>query len=378
MAEQNGKKIRSVDEYLRMLKLAGRSEVTLKNYRAVFTSYAQFLGIPLDEIHKHLSVDNLLEYAASRTGKSKNGRKTTLSILHRYMALNGVIFDELEFNAVKVKADEDRTDKPLELETLQKMMDMGNAHSRAILSFLTSTGCRAGECSKILLSDVRGDTVTIRNEIAKRRKGGKVYLTSEAREFLDIWLRDRDRYIAEANRLTARLLTADTGHGKVPRKDTGKQIERPVNDERLFACSYNTLDKIFGRLYRAVDGEKGKYRAKVTSHSCRAFFRTNAPRGGMSIDLVEGILRHSGYLNAAYVKMTEEDRRKQFHQGEAALFITRADHRVQSGELAQLRQVNAELQERLQRIETQTNEVTTEDQADFEKFMQMKRAQERK
>jgi len=80
----------------------------------------------------------------------------------------------------------------------------------------------------------------------------------------------------------------------------------------------------------------------------------------MGIDLVEGILRHSGYLNQIYVRLTPEDRLKQFHEGEAALFITRADHRVQSGKLSALEQQIHELQARLKEKEQaqQTRDTT--------------------
>jgi integrase len=344
----NGKKVRSVDEYLRMLKLAGRSEITIRNYRSVLTSYAQYLKVPLAQVHENLTVENLLGYAESRSAKSQNGRKTTLSILHRYFTLNGVEFDVLEANVMKQKVDEEPDDKPIELESLQRMMDCGNPHSRAIIVFMLSTGCRAGETSKILLSDVKGDVVHVRNEIAKRHKGGDVYLTVEAREYLDIWLKDRERYITEANKLTARLLTATTGHAKVPRKDTGTKVSRPVKDERLFACSYSTIQKIFDRLYDTVDGEQGKYSAKCTTHSLRKYFRTHAVQGGISIDLVEGILRHTGYLNSVYVRMTDSDKQKQFHAGEAALYITRADHRIQTGQLTNMQQQIEDLQIALQ------------------------------
>jgi len=347
---QNGKKIRSVDEYLAILKAAGRSDITIRNYKAVLISYSKFLGVPLEKVHEHLSAEKLIEYANSRKDRSKNGRKVSLSILHRYMTLNGIIFDELEHNVVKVIADEETETKALELETLQKMMDLGNVHSRAILSFLISTGCRAGETSKILLSDVQGDTVTIKNEYAKRRKGGKVFLTSEASEYLDIWLKERPAYIAKANIQTSRLLSATTHHQKVPRKDIGKHIQRPENDQRLFACGYSTIDKIFKRLYDAADGEKGKYRAKVTAHATRAYFRTNAART-MGIDLVEGLLRHTGYLNQAYVRMSPEERRRQFHAGEVSLLITRADHRFTSGKMADLERQYRDQQKTIEKLE---------------------------
>lgn len=361
------KKVRSVDQYLNLLKTAKRSDVTIRGYRHVLSHYAKFLGIPLEELHNNLNVDDLVKYAAHLgTYRRESGCKTALIIIHRYMELNGVVFDELEYNAVRVSVTEERTDKPLTLDILQKMIDQGTPHTRALITFLVSTGCRAGETSKILLSDVgkiehgrfipdiNGDVVQVRNEIAKRKKGGLVFLTAEAREYLTIWLKDRERFIRDADKRTSQLFTASTRHERVPRKDEGKRITRPENDQRLFACSYGTIDKAFVKLYMKVDGERttgNKFqKAKITAHSCRAFFRTNAAKT-MGIDLTEGILRHSGYLNQSYVRMTPEDRYTQFHEGEAALFVTRADHRIQAGKLDVLTKNNKELQERLTAME---------------------------
>lgn len=355
MAEErrtnNGKKVRSVEEYLSMLVLAGRSDKTIKNYRNVLKSYARFLNISLDGVHRHLSVENFMRYAASRKNQSAAGRHTNFNILHRYMALNGVDFDEMELNIIKKKSTEEPDDKPIETETLQKMMDQGDPHSRALIAFLISTGCRAGETSEILLSDVKGDIVTIRNDIAKGGRGGKVYLTEEAREYLDIWLKERDRYVEEANRMSKNLYTFKNGLHSGERKTTGVRITRPEKDNRLFGCSYTTINKLFSKLYGLVDGEQGKYGALCTPHSCRKYFRTHAVKT-MSIDLVEGIMRHTGYLNSVYVRMTDEEKREQFHKGESALYITRADHRIQGSQLDALQKRIKELEQKQRVMDT--------------------------
>ncbi|MGA8776917.1 hypothetical protein [Methanoregula sp.] len=123
------------------------------------------------------------------------------------------------------------------------------------------------------------------------------------------------------------------------------------NDQRLFALSYSSLQGIFSRLYDKVDGEQGKYHAKCTVHACRKYFRTQAALGGMHPDLVTGIMRQTGYLDSTYVRMTEEERQKQFHEHETALYITRADHRIQTGKLSELERRNAELTARLAQVE---------------------------
>lgn len=331
----------TVSEYLRMLKLAKRSDNTITTYRRILLSYARFLDVPLDEVHNHLLPENLIKYAASRADCSGRGTTTNLNILHRYFAINGVTFDVLESNIIKAQDTEEQDDKPLTRETLQRMMEIASIHAKAMITFWISTGCRRGECARILLSDVDGDTVRIRNEYAKGGHGGLVYLTAEAREYLDMWLEVRDEYIKRAGRY-------HLGKGS-----------RPIDDKRLFACSHQTMRGTWSRLYAKVDGEKGKYHDKCTIHSCRKYFRTQAVRA-MPLDLVEKLMRHTGYLTGSYVRITDEEARKQFHAGESALYITRADDRIQTGKLAEQERTIADLTERLNQVEAATAQVERE------------------
>ena len=96
------------------------------------------------------------------------------------------------------------------------------------------------------------------------------------------------------------------------------------------------MHRIFSRLYNKVDGERGKYHSACTIHSCRKYFRTHAATG-MHPDLVTGLMRQTGYLDSTYVRMTDEEKHRQFKKGESALYITRADHRVQSKEMLEIR-----------------------------------------
>jgi len=327
----------TVEQYLNMLQLSKRSRATIRGYYKIFQSYAKFLEVPIDEVHLHISVQELLEYAVSRNGKADSATKTNLNVLRRYFLQNGVVFDDLEYNAVSPKVTREHNDEPLELETLRKMMDLADPHGRAILTFLVSTGCRAGESCQVLLSDVDGDVVTIRNEIAKGGHGGKVYLNAEAREYLDMWLKERDEYIRIADNRMKGILKS----GARP---------RPRDDKRVFAVAYTSMNKIFSRLYHGAGGNRGKYHGKCTIHSCRKFFRTQAAKA-MHPDLVTNLMRQTGYLDNIYVRKTDEEKRSEFHAGEAVLYITRVDHRVQTGKLSNLEQENKALHERLARVE---------------------------
>jgi len=325
-----------VNEYLDLLRLSKRSEVTITGYRKHLKALAKFLDVPIDDLHNHLSVSNLLKYATSISKRSDEGRKTTLSILHRYFTLNGVVFDELQYNAMKPKVTKEHNDKALELGTLQKMFDLTDTHGKAFLSFLISTGCRADEACNVLLSDVHGDCVNIRNEIAKNKIGGRVYLTAEAQEYITQWLKERDTYISLVDRRAVGLEKI----GAI----------RPKHDNRLFGMSYASAHKMFSRLYDKVDGSRGKYHRECTIHSCRKYFRTHAAQT-MHPDLVTGLMRQTGYLDSTYYRLGDAEKYQQFKAGEAALYVTRPDHRIQGGKLDELTRKNAELKERVQILE---------------------------
>jgi len=327
----------TVAQYLTMLKRAKRSPKTIESYSKVFRSFAQCLDISVDEIHDHLLPENLIKYAESREEKSDRATNVSMSILSRYYKVNGITFDELERNVIKGRPDTAANDKPLELATLKKMMEIGSVHAKAMITFLISTGCRRNETAQILVSDVKGDQVTIRPEIAKRRKGGIVYLTAEAREYLDLWLDERDAYIQHAN--------------------TKKYREfRPADDQRLFACSQNTMRDIFARLYQKVDGERGPYGDRCTMHSCRKYFRTQAVRT-IPLEVVEKIMRHSGYLTQSYVRITDVETRRLFHEGEHALYILRNDARTEQAEIEILRKEKKELENQLTRAKKELTHV---------------------
>lgn len=329
----------TVSEYLDMMEAADRAPGTIRSYRLIFESFARFVGVSLDEVHDHLLPENLIKYAGSLKGYSGQTIKQRLAILRAYFIENGVTFKGMEMKVLNARRHTEPEDKPISLEHLQKMMDITDERGRAFIAVMVSTGMRAGEAAQLRVNDWDGkDTIIIPGKIAKNGHGGRVYLTDEAQEHLNIWMKNRDAFIQRSA-----VHSAVFARHNICPVQTGKE-------DRLFASGYTGLNMMFKRLYQKIDGEKGTYRGKITPHSMRKFFRTHLVKT-CDLDIVEHLMRHTGYLSGSYVRITDEDIRKQFHAGEAALYITRADHRIQGSKLDSLQRINAELLERLQVLE---------------------------
>lgn len=310
--------------------------MTIKTYRDSLDFYARFLQCPLEELHETMSVDNLMEYLDSPRvkGMKPNSRRIAVAAISRYMKTNGIEFDELEMSVVRARKVVEPNDKTPTVELWQKMMDLADVRMKAWIIFLISTGCRGGESAKIRTTDIRGDAVTIQNEYAKGGRGGIVYLTAEAREYLDLWLKERDRYIELAGKRAANI-----------RKG------RPGKDDRLFASTYSSLSQRFAAIYAQVDGETAPIqrgeRGLITPHSCRRYFRTAAAQGGLHVDIVERLMRHEGYLTGSYLRLPDTTIREEFHAHEDALYITRADRRFADGKVIALQDKISRLEARL-------------------------------
>jgi low affinity Fe/Cu permease len=67
----------------------------------------------------------------------------------------------------------------------------------------------------------------------------------------------------------------------------------------------------------------------------------------MDQDIVEKIMRHSGYLTDSYVRLTDEEVRRHFHEHEDVLYITRPDRRHTDHKLAQMEDEIRKMQEKL-------------------------------
>jgi hypothetical protein len=121
--------VTSVNEYLHSLTKGEQplSPKTIRGYESVLKSFAKFLGVSIDDLHLHLSPENLKNYATSRKGYKPAGTKLNLTILRRIYHINEAKVDdprleEATMERRKKVTTHTHTDIPLTLATLQDSM----------------------------------------------------------------------------------------------------------------------------------------------------------------------------------------------------------------------------------------------------------------
>ena len=260
----------------------------------------------------------------------------------------------------------------LSRETLRKILAHADVKARALFLFLASSGIRIGEALRLRLEDVNLNMdppmVTVRGEYTKSGDTYLSFISSEAREALEQWLRVRTSYIhSAANR--------GRGLGKTKR----------VEDPRLFPFSQGVAEQMW---YTAIekaglnmkDEATGRY--KLHLHMLRKWFLSQAKIAAPE-NVVEAWAGHSGYLDDAYRRYTRQQLAELYRKAEPYLLIhvpsdihelqtkTQQDIEELREQIADLTRKltdanalalkfmteNAELKQRLQALELKLNEI---------------------
>jgi site-specific recombinase XerD len=78
--------VTTVSEYLQFLTEWAQplSPKTIRGYESVLKSFAKFLEVSIDDLHLHLTPENLKNYATRRKGYKPACMKLNMTILHRF------------------------------------------------------------------------------------------------------------------------------------------------------------------------------------------------------------------------------------------------------------------------------------------------------
>lgn len=289
--------------------------------------------------------EDLLEFITSHRdspGTTRAGWKTAVT---QWLAANKIFLHPQEtrtIRAPRVPHTQDVIPTPADLRAL---MDHSDLQMGTLIMVLSSSGMRAGEALQLRWSDIDLETglIRIRGEITKTQTPRITYVSTEAIESLKKWEGYYGKYVK----------------GKRTRR---KEFKESGNDERLiFPISYSAARGKFALSLKKAGldercGSTGRHR--IHFHALRKYFRTRLPQGGCSVDVVELLMGHQGYLTASYLRLTADEVEQQYRAGEHALWVYRSPP-INIDELRRVEAENAELRAALEHLQADVRAVST-------------------
>jgi integrase len=298
------------------------SKSTIAAYRWSIKDYLEKCGFKgeVEEIAEAYFKQNrnyeedITKYFTSIKGKPPKTVGLCLSAIRIFLLENGV---ELPAKFWRKLRGRRKGSRPLMLDKvpnnadLRRILTHTDTKGKALFLVLASSGMRIGETLKLKLSDIELDKdpakINIRGEYTKTGNPRIAFISSEAKEAIQEWLKVRDKYLEAA-----------------VAKST--KYEKAKNDDRLFPFEDNTAYSIWrNAIEKAGFNQKHTYndtieRYSVHPHVLRKFFRTQAGKQ-IPADVVEALIGHEGYLTEVYRKYSEEDLVEFYKKCEPTLLI---------------------------------------------------------
>jgi integrase len=191
---------------------------------------------------------------------------------------------------------------------LKQILHHMPAHGKALFLVLASSGMRIGECLRLKLNDIELDKdpvrVNLRAESTKSGNNRLTFVSTEAKEAIQAWLKVREKYI-------------DSAIGK------SWMYRKQKKDDRLFPFTGSVSHIIWKIATEKVGLLKRDPRTKkylLHPHSLRKFFRTRMG-AVVPVDIVEALMGHEGYLTAVYRKYSQEQLADFYKKGESSLLV---------------------------------------------------------
>lgn len=267
-----------VDEYLMCLKLEGRSEGTIYNYRHVL--YGMFRYIkkePKDITHQDVW-GYLLNYQMQSDkpvcGRTMNAYLGYIKYFFSWLQDVGYITSNPTKSIAPIKYEKKMRESMTrhDLVLLQKACE--TPREKALISIMYATGCRVSEIARMKKTDISWATKTI-TVFGKGKKYRTVYFNDQAEVYLKDYLngrKDESPYVFVSSR---------GSHGVNP------------------AAMREWVDAVYER----VSNELG---TKVTPHIIRHTTATLALQSGMPVTSVQKVLGHEKLdTTMQYVDMTK-------------------------------------------------------------------------
>jgi len=207
-------------------------------------------------------------------------------------------------------------EKDLDTETIRTIIQHLDAKGKALVLVLASSGMRINEALSITLDDIdlnaKPALITIRGENSKTGDNRISFISAEATQAVNEWLKIRADYIkSSANRNNGLV---KNGRGKTKSdNDDGRLF--PFSDQNASVLWDNALTKA-GLLTR----DKGTNRKQLHYHQFRKFFISQLSLI-VSKEIAETLAGHNGYLTGSYRRYTKKQLAEEYLKGQHLLTI---------------------------------------------------------
>ncbi|MEN6514479.1 tyrosine-type recombinase/integrase [Methanoculleus sp.] len=309
--------------------------IDIPHYNDLSLRYLDEYSTP-DE-HVALLTDFIEEHRAVYAPKMLNNLKGTVV---QFLAANKIFLAQEQVRRIKTGTRAVTVDRIPDRDEIRAILSHGDLASRAYVLTLISTGMRPSEPLGITWDEVDLDRgmVSIPAGVAKNNVGRVTFLSGEALEAL----REFRNYFPKF----CEMVEQQT-HGTV------------IPDRNLlFPISYDAMNARFVLMTeKAGLAERDRTTGRLTIHlhGFRKYFRTHMAKGegaGNTIDIVEALLGHEGYLSTAYVRLTIDEIEAFYRKNEHLLWIYREQPYNQE-DLTRLERENQILQGELSDIRRQ-------------------------
>lgn len=207
-------------------------------------------------------------------------------------------------------------EKDMDTETIRTILQHLDVKGKALVLVLASSGMRINEALTVTLDDLDLNTkpaiITIRGENTKNGDNRITFLSAEAVQAVNEWLKVRSEYIRTSAKRNNGLVKSGRGSHKTG-DDDGRLF--PFSDQNASALWDNALGKanLFSR-------DKTTNRKQLHYHQFRKFFISQLSLI-ISKEIPETLAGHNGYLSGSYRRYTKSQLAEEYLKGQHLITI---------------------------------------------------------
>jgi integrase len=287
---------------------------------------------------------------------------------------------DLKFIRHKLPKGSARTiEKDMDIETIRTILQHLDVKGRALILVLASSGMRINEALSVTLDDidlkVKPACITIRGETSKTGDNRISFISAEATQAVNEWMKVRADYIRTSANRNNGLIKSGRGTQK-SLDDDGRLF--PFSDQNASALWDNALTNA-----ELLSRDKTTNRKQLHYHQLRKFFISQLSLI-ISKEIAEMLAGHTGYMTGSYRRYTKKQLIEEYLKGEHLLTIQapkelqeiesefRAKIQTHSEIIENVVRENIKLKEQILKMDEEFEQKVLKIQSDLEQLFEMK------